>query len=104
MKPTDFRDMTFDGLQATLTGMRLRVYDAWMQHGPGTTAEVALKAEISLLTFRPRTTDLYQLGLVELARSQNQGHEGRYVAVTMEAWKRRREAAAKQPEQVLMNF
>ncbi|HMO03914.1 MAG TPA: hypothetical protein PKC67_02495 [Kiritimatiellia bacterium] len=102
MKPTDFRDMTFEDLQQSLSGMRRSVYEAWLLHGPGTTAEVALRAQISLLTFRPRTTDLYQAGLVELQPGQKAGHEGRYRAVTMAEWQRRKASEPVKPEQTLM--
>lgn len=103
MKPIDFRNLTFEDLQGALSGMRRRVYEAWITHGPGTTAEVALRAQISLLTFRPRTTDLYQIGLVELVADQKPGHEGRYQAVSLAEW-RRRAVAPVVAEQTLMPF
>lgn len=104
MKSTDFRDMTFDDLQAIISGLRRRTYEAWLLHGPGTTREVAIKAEMSILTFRPRTTELMEVGLVVLAPEQAPGHEGRYQAVTMAEWKRRKEMATPKPEQTLMRF
>lgn len=104
MKPTDFRDMTFEGLQKWLSRDRERVYLAWLQHGPGTTREVAVASAIGILTFRPRTTQLYQAGLIELMGDQRAGHQGVYRAVPLEVWRRRREAAPKRAEQMVMGI
>lgn len=104
MKPEDFRNATFEDLQGILQGQRERVYLAWVKFGPGTTAEVAIKDEMSLLSFRPRTTELIDLGLVELEPGQKIGHEGKYRAVSMDEWRRRREAAPVKPEQMLMRI
>jgi len=104
MKPTDFRNMTFEDLQGIISGLRRRTYEAWLLYGPGTTRDVALAAQMSILTFRPRTTELMEVGLVELAPGQKAGHEGKYQAVTMAEWKRRREAMPVKPEQTLMPF
>lgn len=69
MKPIDFRNETFEAIQSRLVDLRRTVWEAWMQHGPGTTREVAKKSGIDILTFRPRTTELFQLGLVVLVDS-----------------------------------
>ena len=104
MNPGDYRNATWEQLQKGLTGMRSRAYFAWLRFGPGTTEQVALASGISLLTFRPRTTELFQMGLVELeVRSQKSevrsqvaegrgGHEGHYRAVTRQEWEPRAEA------------
>lgn len=63
--PIDIRNATWDEVLTHVSDDMLRVHRAWQQFGPGTTDQVADKAGISWRTFRPRTTDLYQLGLVE---------------------------------------
>jgi hypothetical protein len=59
--------------------MRLAVLNAFRIHGPGTTREMARKSGLELLTFRPRTTELLELGLVELVDGVD--GEGIYRAV-----------------------
>lgn len=81
MKPLDFRNATFAHLRATvLQGDRARVLEAWVQHGPGTTREVAAKAGIDILTFRPRTTELCQAGFLDT--TNDAGREGVYRVLT----------------------
>lgn len=82
MRPIDFRNATFAHLRATvLQGGRARVLEAWIQHGPGTTREVADKTGIDILTFRPRTTELCQAGF--LAAINDAGREGIYRVLTI---------------------
>ena len=76
MKPVDYRNATWAEIQRNLSGMKRRVYEAWLRHGPGTTADVAVKSGISILTFRPRTTDLFQMGLVAVAPGTPKTAEG----------------------------
>ncbi len=57
-----------------------RVHEAWAKHGPCTTRQLAERSGISLLTLRPRTTDLFQIGLV--ACDGRQGREGIYRFVS----------------------
>lgn len=67
MKPVDFRNETFNSLQGWISGSRGEVYAAWSQHGPGTTDEVCARWSDNpraILSFRPRTTELYQLGFI----------------------------------------
>lgn len=71
MEPIDYRNATFDSLQERLTGRRAQVLDAWRQHGPATTEELAERSGLSILTLRPRTTELYQLGFVVLADAES---------------------------------
>lgn len=78
MKPSDLRNATWAEVQQHLGEDMLRVHAAWLAHGPGTTREIAEKSGISLLTFRPRTTDLYQLGYVACIGSSSAGNEGIY--------------------------
>lgn len=89
MKPLDYRNANYADLRSRLQGDRLRVLSAWRQHGPGTTREVAMKANMDLLSFRPRTTELHQLGLVELLQDKEDpdlrprdAHEGMYRALS----------------------
>lgn len=86
MKPTDFRDATFEKLRESLwlAGKRWEVYQAFLAHGPGTTRQVAMASGIDLLTFRPRTTELCEAGFVALADGQAKGAEGVYRARTRE--------------------
>jgi hypothetical protein len=66
MKAIDFRNATFHSLHSELEGLRLRVYEAWIKYGPCTTRALAEHCGIDLLTVRPRTTELLQLGLLEV--------------------------------------
>ena len=85
MKPVDLRNATFAGLRQRLDGQRRDVYTAWVTHGPGTTREIAEKCGIDLLTLRPRTTELCEIGLVELWGSTRTS-EGVYQAVKSDRW------------------
>lgn len=76
MKPIDFRNETFLHLKARhLAGLREKVWLAWIayeiRHGTAgaTTRQVAATSEIDLLTFRPRSTELYQIGALKLAET-----------------------------------
>lgn len=93
MTPIDYRTTTWNDLQAHLQGLRLSVLSAWRTHGPGTTRDIAEKSGIDILTFRPRTTELYQLGFIMMVESStHRGHEGEYRALSDgEAWARFRE-------------
>lgn len=84
MKPVDFRNETFDQIRERLIEDRELVHRAWLAHGPGTTREVAAKAGIDILTFRPRSTELFQIGL--LAVMGKDGHQGIYQARTLNDW------------------
>lgn len=100
MKPIDYRNANWQDIQDRLTGLREQVFEAWQLHGPCTTEELAERSGISILTLRPRTTELYQLGFIRLA-DQAAGHSGIYRAATtgetMEDFRRRsREATDRQ--------
>lgn len=112
MKPIDFRNETFDMLHQRLTSLRRQAYHHWIEHGPGTTREVAQRCGMDLLTFRPRTTELFQIGLVVVdesasARPQGDGTpaEGIYKARTLEEWQawyqKEREAAVSGQQQLI---
>jgi hypothetical protein len=86
MEAIDYRNAKFADLQDRLVGLRLSVWQAWKTFGPGTTRQVAQRSGIDILSFRPRTTELLQLGLVVLAGNEP-GHEGNYRAASLqEAW------------------
>lgn len=111
MKPIDFRNATFDTVQTYIAGQREAVLAAWRKHGPGTTAEVCARATMSILSFRPRTTELYQLGFVTLAEDQgtkgprDQGtKEGTYRVRTdpeLREWVRLQQHFARNPQREL---
>ena len=84
MLPRDLSRATFEDLKKLIDHGREQVYRAWLAHGPGTTRDVAAKAAIDLLYFRPRTTELYQIGLLQLIGAE--GHQGRYQARTQAEW------------------
>lgn len=84
MKPIDIRNATWLGLQDDLSSSLRDIYQVWVSHGPGTTRAVAERSGREILTLRPRTTDLYHVGLVELVGT-NAG-EGIYRARIREAW------------------
>ena len=106
MKPVDFRNENFAALKSRLTGLRAVVLAAWQAHGPGTTRAVAKCSGIDLLTFRPRSTELFQLGAICLVEpgglgstrahptsslssslsSSDGAHEGVYRARTEAEW------------------
>lgn len=108
MKPIDYSKATFEDLRSRLQGERLKVLAAWRQHGPGTTAEVAERSEISILSLRPRTTELYELGFLRLENPDARGKEGIYKAAgdseVFEIFKRRRAAAQRKEEQVMLEI
>ena len=80
MNPIDIRNETWDSLKSRVTGLRYMVLEAFRVHGRGTTREVASRAGMDILTFRPRATELVDLGFLRCV-SQN-GHEGVYEAIS----------------------
>lgn len=87
MEPIDYSKANWKDIEGHLHGKRLEVLSAWREYGPGTTREVAERAGIDILTFRPRTTELFQLGLIELTdkgeTESAKGHEGTYRAIPL---------------------
>jgi predicted ArsR family transcriptional regulator len=83
MKPIDYRNATWQTVLDRVTGLREAVYQGYRDHGPCTTAELAAKIGISVLTVRPRTTELYQAGLVDV--TDDPGPEGKYYALSQAA-------------------
>lgn len=84
MKPIDVRNECWADIQARVCGDRLRVYGFWKDYGPCTTQELSEKTGMSILSLRPRTTELYQLGLVELVDAAGGGKQGVYRAVDLD--------------------
>jgi phosphoribulokinase len=82
MKPIDFRNETFHSLEARMEGDRMQCYNVWLNHPNCTTREAARLSGLDILTFRPRTTELCQLGFVVLSDTQDAKGEGRYRART----------------------
>jgi len=82
MKPIDFRNATWADLQERLQGQRLAVFNAWKKFGPCTTQQLAASSGLSILSLRPRTTELFQLGFIRLAEQQPAKGEGVYRART----------------------
>ena len=82
MQPIDYRNETFAAVQSRICGQRAAVLSAWLKHGPATTAELAERSGLSILTLRPRTTELVELGFVRLAEVQTAKGEGTYTAVS----------------------
>lgn len=83
MKTTDPRDMTWDELKDELSGLRSRIWEWLLGHGPATTTQVATGMQIHLLTVRPRVCELVALGFAECIGRE--GREGIYEAVSMDA-------------------
>lgn len=86
MDPLDYSKANWEDLQDRMSALRLAALLAWRAHGPGTTRQVAAKCGMDLLTFRPRTTELYQLGYVMLLDQPGTAArgEGIYAALTDE--------------------
>jgi hypothetical protein len=72
MDPIDFRDAQFADLQALLQGKRQAVLEAYRVHGPCTTRELSERSGLDLLLVRPRTTELLQLGCVEVFEDEDE--------------------------------
>jgi hypothetical protein len=101
MKPVDFRNATFADLRDRLAGQRALTLNAWRMHGPGTTQEVADRAGVPILSFRPRSTELFQLGFIRLADAQPAKGEGVYQVRTPDehaAWFAGEQTAARTPQ------
>lgn len=102
MKAINYRNATWASMQASLSGIREQVYHAFENYGPGTTREISIKAGISILTLRPRTTELVQLGFVEVLGGSDDGREAVYIAVPVNIVQERFEFWKAQPVQAEM--
>jgi len=94
--PIDIRNATWDEVLTHVSEDMLRVHRAWKDYGPGTTRQVAERAGISLLTLRPRTTELYQLGLVECTGEEKANgiyeYRSEVQAEASKAWREERKS------------
>lgn len=108
MNPIDFRNANFEQLKGRLVKKREAVWLDWtayeIRHGTAgaTTREVCLWAGRDILQFRPRCTELFQMGLLKLAGEaagpeagapdrkseivNRKSKEGIYVLRTMPEW------------------
>lgn len=76
MIPIDFRNQTFTEIKDKLTAKREAVWLDWVsyevrhgQHG-ATTRQVCQWSGRDILQFRPRCTELFQMGLLKLAEAK----------------------------------
>jgi hypothetical protein len=99
MKAIDYRNHTWEALRSRLSGLRMQVYTAFVHHGPGTTWQISDKSGISILTLRPRTTELLQLGFIEILEGSENSREAVYVSVPVDMVQDRFEWLKKQPIQ-----
>jgi len=110
MTPSELRDANFNQLAESLPGIRRAVWLAWCSVKSGTTRELAGISRIDLLTFRPRTTELYEIGLVEFVCQKKKlhgGSEGIYRARTdreWEEWRKSRLVNADSQQFLRFNF
>ena len=84
MKPIDFRNETFADIYSRLNDDRQAVYRKMMSIGDSTTRDLAKAMDMDILAVRPRVTELYQLGAVDLV--DRHGHEGVYRARSQGDW------------------
>jgi hypothetical protein len=104
MNPIDYRNETWESVRARVSGLRQKVYDAYMAYGPATTRELSQRSGIDLLTLRPRTTELTQLGLCDVVEDDKAGREAIYVAVPLEKAQKTFEFRKAQPVQQEIKF
>lgn len=104
MKSTDYRNNTWEELKAKVSGLRMDVYTAFVKFGPGTTWQISEKAGISILTLRPRTTELLQMGFIEVMDGSNNSREAVYVAIPEAMVKERYDWIQNQPVQAELPY
>lgn len=104
MLPTDIRDANWETLSGQLDAMRERVWQELLRHGPCTTATLAGRADLHLLTVRPRVTELVQLGFARcVGRERREGvYEALEPDAIVAAWRERLSADAARPAQTLL--
>lgn len=92
MKPIDFRNESFTALRERLSSLRRDVWIAWLAYEEkngtrgATTRAVSAASGIDILTFRPRCTELFEMGVLQLAETSPTGHEGTYRLRSLEEW------------------
>jgi hypothetical protein len=82
------RNAAWESIQPELRSMRYYVLAGWHQYGPCTTRDLARLSGLNLLSICPRTTELYQLGLLKLI-GRWRGC-GVYRPATREEWENHR--------------
>ena len=92
MNTEAIRNTAFRLVEARLTGAREAIYRNLVLDGPATTRGLADRLRMSILTVRPRVTELVQLGLVRLAAKQSAPGEGCYEAIPLDLARRDHEA------------
>lgn len=88
MKPVDCRNETWKDVMGRVNLEMDRVYQVVRVFGPATTKYLATTSGMSLLTLRPRVSDLVTLGLVEMV-GDVRGREGIYRAVPLDVAEQR---------------
>jgi hypothetical protein len=82
MKPVDFRTESWERVQERLNEHRLAVHALYVRFGPCTTRELSERSTMSILSLRPRTTELLQLGLVALVGRKD--CQGVYAPISLQ--------------------
>lgn len=101
MNATEIRDLNWHDIQAQVTGLRETVYAALLLHGPCTTRQLAEASGISILTVRPRVTELCDLGFALCTgREAKEGVYRAYTRAEAAALHQEREAARHSAEQI----
>jgi len=90
--PKTIRDANWEQIRDHLAGPRQAVHAWLLAHGRATTNRIAQGTGISLLTVRPRVTELVQLGYAACT-GRNFRREGIYEAVPVERVRAEHEAA-----------
>jgi len=88
MKPIDYRNESWERVQARLVLDRARVHSALITSGPCTTRHLAAKMGWDILNVRPRVTELVQIGFAALVDRASSGYEGVYRALPFAEAKR----------------
>jgi hypothetical protein len=84
MQPIDYRNATFETIKCYLAGQRMQVYEGYRVHGPCTTRELSQRIQMSILSLRPRTTELVELGFLTCVGPAPDPHEGIYMILPYE--------------------
>ena len=90
--PKTIRDANWEQIRDHLAGPRQAVHAWLLAHGRATTNRIAQGTGISLLTVRPRVTELVQLGYAACT-GRNFCREGIYEAVPVEQARAAHQAA-----------
>lgn len=104
MIPADIRDAKWTEIEKQVTGQREMVYTSLLACGRCTTDALAAHMHKSVLSVRPRVSELYDLGLVALVGKD--GHNGIYEAIPVfvarQAHEQRRAAQAQGTQLTLL--